>query len=200
MTSSLVAPGYPGTLFAPTSYSPLGALAQATFGNGAVETNNYDTRKRLACENVVMGGTTLYNVTLSNATAMCPGYTFANATTKSGYSGNSDVIEAFDSVNGHWNYTYDDLNRLESGSQAAGVGPLYPSGGQLGWAYDRFSNRWSQSETGYTTQSLMFTGGNNRVNTYTYDAVGNLLNDGVHVYTYDDENRIATATLIGGGY
>jgi RHS repeat-associated protein len=67
----------------------------------------------------------------------------------------------------------------------------------MGWTYDRFGNRWSQAQTGVTTQQLQFTGGNNRINGDTYDAVGNLLYDGLHTYTYDDENRILTATLIG---
>ncbi len=77
------------------------------------------------------------------------------------------------------------------------VEPLGARGGTMGWTYDRFGNRWSQAQTGVTTQQLQFTGGNNRINGDTYDAVGNLLYDGLHTYTYDDENRILTATLIG---
>lgn len=38
-------------------------------------------------------------------------------------------------------------------------------------------------------------GNNNRMDTYTYDAAGNLLNDGVHNYAYDAENRIVTVDL-----
>jgi RHS repeat-associated protein len=41
-----------------------------------------------------------------------------------------------------------------------------------------------------------FSGGNNRVDGYSYDASGNLLNDGNHSYTYDAENRI---TQVDGG-
>lgn len=37
---------------------------------------------------------------------------------------------------------------------------------------------------------LTFTGGNNRMDGYTYDSLGNLLGDGTHSYTYDEENRL----------
>ena len=49
---------------------------------------------------------------------------------------------------------------------------------------------------------LSFSGSNNRMDGYSYDAAGNILNDGTHSYTYDAENRIvkvdggATATYI----
>jgi RHS repeat-associated protein len=197
MTSTLVDSNHPGTLLSSAVYSPLGGLASANLGNGATESLNYDTRGRLACDSVVMGSTTLYNLGLSNITGACSQSGFSSGTT--GYGGNGDVLKYFDSVNGTWTNTYDDMNRLHSAVQAAGVGPLGTSGGTMGWTYDRFGNRWSQAETGVSTQQFSFTGGNNRINGYTYDPVGNLLYDGLHTYTYDDENRILTATLIGGG-
>ncbi|MGH9715358.1 MAG: hypothetical protein ACRD4R_01305, partial [Candidatus Acidiferrales bacterium] len=56
------------------------------------------------------------------------------------------------------------------------------------YAYDRYGNMW-QGDGGL---SVGFSGGNNRVDGFTYDAAGNLLNDGNHSYTYDAENRIVT--------
>ncbi len=37
---------------------------------------------------------------------------------------------------------------------------------------------------------LSFSGNNNRMNSYSYDSAGNLLNDGSHSYFYDAENRL----------
>jgi len=58
------------------------------------------------------------------------------------------------------------------------------------YAYDRFGNRWQQN--GPHTMLLAFSGANNRMDGYSYDADGNVLNDGVHSYAYDAENRIVT--------
>jgi RHS repeat-associated protein len=72
---------------------------------------------------------------------------------------------------------------------------------------DRFGNRWQQN--GPNSFLATFTGNNpgnpqnnNRMDGYSYDAAGNVLNDGTHGYTFDAENRIisvdngATATYV----
>jgi len=86
-----------------------------------------------------------------------------------------------DSANGNWTYTYDDFNRLIGANQNSGQA-VYS------YAYDRFGNRWQQN--GPHTMLLTFSGANNRMDGYSYDADGNVLNDGVHSYAYDAENRI----------
>jgi len=86
-----------------------------------------------------------------------------------------------DSANGNWTYTYDDFNRLIGANQNSGHA-VYS------YAYDRFGNRWQQN--GPHTILLTFSGANNRMDGYSYDADGNVLNDGVHSYAYDAENRI----------
>jgi RHS repeat-associated protein len=96
-----------------------------------------------------------------------------------------DVTSANDSVNGDWTFTYDGFNRLATSNK---------NSGQLSYtyAYDRYGNMW-QGDGGL---SVSFSGANNRVDGYSYDASGNLLNDGAHSYTYDAENRI---TEVDGG-
>ena len=98
-----------------------------------------------------------------------------------------------DKVMGGWSYTYDDMNRLTSGTASAGV----DVGLVLGWTYDRYGNRWAQNVTGTGNASavspqLSFTGNNNRIDGWLYDAACNLLYDYIHHYTYDAENRVAT--------
>ena len=101
----------------------------------------------------------------------------------SGYAPDGDILQVNDTVNGNWTYTYDDFNRLAA---ASGPNQAYTYG------YDRYGNRWQQNLTAGSggTSNLTFSGGNNRMDGYSYDAAGNLLGDGVHTYTYDAENRI----------
>jgi len=65
------------------------------------------------------------------------------------------------------------------------------------WSYDPWDNRTAQTPTkgscGMWSSSYT---GNNQISGYSYDAAGNLLNDGSHSYTYDAENRI---NAVNGG-
>jgi RHS repeat-associated protein len=98
-----------------------------------------------------------------------------------------------DYVMGTWTYTYDDFNRLSSGTAASGV----DDGLTLGWTYDRYGNRWTQTATGTGNASavqpnLAFYGNNNQVSGWDYDAAGNLTNDNRNTYAYDAEGRIVS--------
>lgn len=109
------------------------------------------------------------------------------------YAPDGDVLAMTDSVMGTWQYTQDDMNRLVNAQATAGA----DVGMNLAWTYDRYGNRWSQLATGTGTATatqgtLTFTSNTNRIDGYSYDAAGNLLYDGIHHYTYDAENRIAT--------
>jgi RHS repeat-associated protein len=125
------------------------------------------------------------------------------------YAPDASVISANDSVNGNWNYQYDQLNRLVCSNLVSNGTCSSPSNGTPTYAYiyDRFGNRWQQN--GPLTMLLSFTGNattnNNRMDLmgrYAYDSAGNVTNDGVHSYTYDAENRLisvdggATASYI----
>jgi RHS repeat-associated protein len=80
-----------------------------------------------------------------------------------------------------------------------------PNGGSsqaFTYVYDRYGNRWKQTVTAGSgpQPSYAFTGAqnggvpNNRMDSFSYDAAGNLLNDGTYSYTYDPENRIISAS------
>src|SRR5436853_4889512 len=79
-------------------------------------------------------------------------------------------------------FGYDSLNRLTTSNENG------TSWSQTN-AYDRYGNRWI--DLGGGNQSLYFNTSNNRITGLSYDAAGNLLNDGAHSYTYDAENKIA---------
>jgi RHS repeat-associated protein len=101
------------------------------------------------------------------------------------YAANGDVLTANDAVNGNWTYAYDAFNRLLTAvSSNTGLG--------CSWVYDRFGNRLQQNPYNGSCGAPQYTssGGNNRMDGYSYDAAGNLLNDGNHSYAYDAENRV----------
>jgi YD repeat-containing protein len=97
---------------------------------------------------------------------------------------NGNILNVTDTVNGTWTYAYDDFNRLSTAVATNGMG--------CSWDYDRYGNRWHQNpfNGSCTTPTFSFTGNNNRIDGYSYDAAGNLLNDRVHNYAYDAENRL----------
>jgi RHS repeat-associated protein len=132
--------------------------------------------------------------TSPSSSAMTPGTDFSlsiNSPVYSfnlGFTGNGDIQTGNDSVNGYWTYTYDQFNRLSTA-----VASNITKGCQE--TYDRFGNRWNQQPyggTGYSCNAfpLSFTSNNNRMDGYSYDAAGNLLNDGNHRYAYDAENHL----------
>src|SRR5262249_26740620 len=99
-------------------------------------------------------------------------------------------------------YTYDLQGRLATSSQTTNG-----ASAQRRFAYDRWGNRtgmWDATSGGNQIQgiTLQQSGGapTNQIQTvtagstvnYTYDAAGNVTNDGVHSYQYDAENRMTS--------
>ncbi len=95
------------------------------------------------------------------------------------------------------------LGRLVTSNQTSNG-----SSAQRRFSYDRWGNRtgmWDATSGGNQIQSITLqgsggiptnqiasvTGEKSTVN-FTYDAAGNVTNDGVHSYTYDSENRIVS--------
>jgi RHS repeat-associated protein len=174
LTSSLSDSNHPGTLFSAAHFNAAGSILSATLGGSVSETRTYDTRLRLA---TIADGSN-YSLTIPSS---------------GGYAPNGSILAANDSVNGNWTYTYDDFNRLMGSNKNSGA-EVYS------YDYDSLGNRWHQNGT--HTMMLSFSGSNNRMDGYSYDAAGNLLSDGTHSYSYDAENRLtkvdngSTATYI----
>jgi RHS repeat-associated protein len=86
---------------------------------------------------------------------------------------------------------YDALNRLISINDTShNTGDI----GSFNYTYDRFGNRLSQTVTSGSgpSPSYSFNAANNQIVGLSYDAAGNLLNDGYHSYTYDAEGDLLT--------
>jgi RHS repeat-associated protein len=124
-----------------------------------------------------------------NGASTPAGYSFALD-----YTPNGNVLDAADTVNGSWSYTYDSLNRLTAALSTTT---------NLNWIYDSFGNRLAQSATrGSAPQiSAGFSTNTNRADMVCYDAAGNVLDDGVcpeygaPKYGYDAEGRMISANF-----
>ena len=100
-------------------------------------------------------------------------------------------------------YTYDNYRRLVTSNETSNG-----NSAQRRFSYDRWGNRtgmWDATSGGSQIQSMTLqqSGGvpTNRLTSvtnpsttlnYSYDANGNVTNDGAHIYTYDSENRLVT--------
>jgi len=117
------------------------------------------------------------------------------------YAPNGDVLSMTDYVMGNWTYAYDDFNRLAGGTATAGV----DDGLELNWTYDRYGDRWSQAATGSGNASavqpnLSFTGNTNRVDGWSYDAAGYLLDlGGNQVTELNTSGQWAHSNVYAGG-
>lgn len=176
VTSSLNDSNHPSPLFSGAHYNAAGSLLSASLDNGLInESRCYDGRLRLENISDTALSNTLYSLTV-------PSSGYCGYSGIWGYAPDNNIVGAWDSVNGNWSYAYDPFNRLSSAST---------TGQSYTYAYDRFGNRWQQNGTHSMIES--FSGNNNRMDNYTYDAAGNLLADGTAWYTYDAENRVVSA-------
>ncbi|MEK6302452.1 MAG: RHS repeat-associated core domain-containing protein [Acidobacteriota bacterium] len=189
------------------AYNIAGLVIGGTLGNGVVEQVGYDTN-RLQLTSQKAGTTSPYTNRMDltynyNATAgqMGAGSTAGNAGQLMSISGtiNSTTESAA--------YTYDLLGRLVTSNQTSNA-----SSAQRLFDYDRWGNRTAVYDGlpgGKTPptqiQSVAFQQGGsaptNRIGSvtnysstvnYTYDAAGNVTNDGFHSYTYDSANRLVS--------
>jgi RHS repeat-associated protein len=110
------------------------------------------------------------------------------------FSGITDSVDSGRSAT----YAYDSLYRLVTATTPGSAN--YPAWG-LQEAYDRYGNRNTQSVlsgcTGITCPTFSGTAStttNRLPSPYTYDASGNMTNDGSNTLVYDGENRVVSAT------
>lgn len=192
LTSSYIDSQHPGMLAVFNSYSPIGAVTSTSYGNGLTETAAFNNRLQPCRVNANSSGTAL-----STCTAAIPSGNLLdlNYNWNAGTSDNGNVMgwTAVGNQTFNRSFTYDSLNRVGSMSDSDTVATCQG----LTWGYDAWGNRTAQTPTKGTCGSWSVSyGANNQISGYTYDAAGNVLNDTVHSYAYDAENRI---TQVDGG-
>lgn len=153
--------------------------ANATSGNVVVTVNGTPSN---GTPFTVNSGSPAQNVTIYS-------YEIKDGSGNSGYAANNNIVAYSDSVNGAWSSLgYDALNRLSSATQSLNGFTQY-----LCWSYDSFGNRLAQTVSGSPCNNPAATvsyNSNNQIQGLSYDAVGNLNNDGRNQYLYDAEGRV----------
>ncbi|MFZ0819431.1 MAG: hypothetical protein WAM91_05135, partial [Candidatus Acidiferrales bacterium] len=196
------------------AYNAAQQTTQFTYGNGVAANFTYSpTRSQLTSLSYANStGTQLFSL----------GYGYTQG---QGNNGNITNITDYMDSGRTVSYTYDPLSRLTS-AVTVGIGNvrhptpelssvvLYGSANYLqwglSWTYDRYGNRWAQDITagclGWDCPSPSHTvssATNQFIDTgLSYDANGNMLNDGYNTMVYDAANRLLSTTngASGGSY
>ncbi|MGB8128998.1 MAG: hypothetical protein WCG81_04340 [Candidatus Angelobacter sp.] len=167
------------------TYAPHGALASIIRGQvsggftGITETYTYNNRLQVVT----------HRATSSGGTALDHAYSYDLG----GGVNNGKIASITNNINTgrSQSFAYDSLNRMDSAQSQATTGTDCWGNS---YGYDRYGNLLTMGVTKCMAQSLNVTvNTNNQIVGFTYDAAGNLLNDGSKAYTWDAENRPKTA-------
>lgn len=158
-------------------YLPTGTMNRGNYGNGLIETVGYNNRLQVGSITDIKGATTLFSKS----------YDYYDA---SGHN-NGNVLTITDGLSSAKNqtYTYDQLNRIATAAET-------DNAFSLTFTIDPWGNR---KESGTSNFNQLFDT-KNRIQGWSYDAAGNLLNDSTHSYTYDAESRIKTVDSTAATY
>jgi RHS repeat-associated protein len=193
VTSSLSDSTHPPILAQNITYTPWGAVSSLTngcAGSGCTniqETYIYNNRLQMTVAELATGS--------GNSCRVYNYYPGANPTSctapSSGTTGNNGNVMGYfyqDSVNSGLShtatYSYDGVNRLLT---AAATGNSTYSQSFVG--YDPYGNL-TCSPSGPGCVAFTYNTANNHIAGYTYDAAGNVINDGTNSYQWDAEGHL----------
>jgi RHS repeat-associated protein len=199
-------------------YDASGRLANTVLPSGSTITFGYNTNGQVTGL-TLNGSTTLLNNITYDPFGPITGWTWGNATTASRGFDTDGKITQVDNASGaslkdyayddafritgitdalnaslSWTFGYSSLDRLTSATSSAAT---------QGWTYDANGNRLMQ--TGTSPSTYTNSSSSNRLNstsgsiarTYAYDNAGNALSYAGATFTYNNANRMATATNAG---
>jgi len=130
-------------------------------------------------------------------TSMSGGFAYTYSPT----ANNGQITQVDDTMSGGSGetvvYAYDSLKRLTQAASTPNAGST-PAAWTQQFQYDGFGNLTAKVLNG-TTSSIGVTGGTNRLSSSSYDLNGNMLTGMGATLTYDEANRVASATPISGG-
>jgi len=164
------------------NYDPSGHVTSSRIGNGMVTTSaSYNSRLEVS--------SLAYNTT--PATVWSRLYT---------WTPNGNLQQATDPITSTTRkYGYDALNRITSALDVImGTQNPAPNGLSENFTYDAFGNLWESGN--FTFWPTQYTNGNEPYGA-TFDAAGNLVNDGIgNTFTWDEEGRVSTANGVAYTY
>jgi RHS repeat-associated protein len=188
LTSNFVDANHPGTLWTADvtqGYYPHGAVRKAQFGNGLTWTTLYEPRLMPCRIDLNTSGALETGCSDPFPQGTVQEFAYVHGVWGSTDNGNITGWGGGGVQNFNRSYSYDAVNRLQSMSASGDT----CSG--LSWNIDTWGNRTDQNATSGSCNTFhQSVDGNNRLTGYSYDADGDLLNDGMHNYSYDAENRI----------
>src|SRR6185437_4945857 len=170
-------------------YGPDLSLTNFVSGSGAASiTNTFTYNKRLQPVNM--------SASTPSATVFSIGYDFHSG---NGDNGNVYGITNYKDTTRNQSFTYDPLNRLISAQNAGtdctkkALNPNQTEYWGNSYTYDAWGNLLGKSVTKCSAENAVLTiNKNNQPMFYSYDVAGNMLSDGIHSYTFDQENRITS--------
>jgi hypothetical protein len=169
------------------TYTPDGQLATGmidwTSGRYQTFSNTYNNRLQpVVISDTAPSGASILNLTYN--------FNLGNGTTGSDNGNVIGVTNASDGI-GAVNYSYDSLNRINSAYSTSST-----------WGENYTIDAWGNltnialypGKTNSETLNCAPANTQNQLNTcYSYDAAGNLIQNGTNTYTYDAENRLIAA-------
>lgn len=166
----------PQTLVSSSSYKPFGPLASLALGNGLTETHAYSTR--YLPSSITVGSLLSWSYTtdsLGNPTAISDTLNSSNNRTYS-YQANQYFLTTGNGPWGSRSWTYDKIgNRLTE---------------TRGTATDTYSYL-TNGTGGHMPQIDQITPSAGSAVSYSYDAVGEVLDNGLATISYDDDQRMS---------
>jgi RHS repeat-associated protein len=179
------------------SYGPTGALSSLTNGASLIQTNYYNSRLQPCRISIKSSGTAPTQCTDAANVGGVLDFTY---NFNLGSSDNGNVIGITNNRSGASGrsqlFTYDALNRIFTAKTTSTSGT---SCWDEQFGYDPWANLLTIGRiSGYTCSNeelLNLTATpKNQISGYTYDAAGNLINDGLgHSYTFNAENQLTCA-------
>lgn len=157
------------------TYDTAGRLNTLNRANGTVTTYGYDGANRLTSLHTTQGSTALA--------------TFTYGVGRGGQIGGA--TQTVGTASRSYSYNYDGLNRLTHAWEGWGSEYL-----DYNYSYDLAGNRLTASGVG-PSESRTYDAVDQVVG-WSYDAAGNLLNDGLNTYTYDPLKRLGTVANTQG--
>jgi hypothetical protein len=164
------------------TYAPHGKLASAVHGQvnggfaGVTESYTYNNRLQMAT----------HSASSSNGSVLNESYSYDLG----GGANNGNIASITNNLDTTRTqlFSYDNLNRLATAQSQATSGTNCWGNS---YGYDRYDNLLNMTVTQCTAQNLNVTvNNNNQIVGFTYDAAGNLTNDGALTYSWDGENRL----------
>lgn len=164
------------------AYNPAFEATGLNFGNSVNATFGFSAdRLQMTSLSYVKGTQTLFglNYFYKQDSTNCPaGATFNN--------GQIQCINDLVDSGRNASYTYDTLGRLVNASTKGSAGY---AAWNMAFTYDRYGNRTAENSTTVTINPAT-----NQISTLSYDASGNMLNDGINALAYDAAGRLITST------